>query len=292
MSTRFELPGFSGMLVHPEDAGYDETRAVFNGMIDRKPAVIAQCTSADDVVAAVNYARENALPLSVYGGMLAFPAERGAEILRAYREFVADAPDEVGSGLAFVCAPPEDFVPPEVQGQPIVGVVCCYAGPVEDGENAYKPMRDLGPALDLVGPMPYVALQSLLDGGAIKGMQNYWTADFYGELPDEAVDTLAGIATKPISPLTQIIVVPGGGAVARVRDDDTAFGERTAKFNIHYLSMWADPAETPANIAYTKDLNNAMKPWSTGGVYLNFIGDEGQARVESGFSAAKWQKLR
>ena len=87
-------------------------------------------------------------------------------------------------------------------------------------------------------------------------------------------------------------MVPGGGAVARVRDDDTAFGERTAKFNIHYLSMWADPAETPANIAYTKDLNGAMKPWSTGGVYLNFIGDEGAARVESGFGAAKWQRLR
>ena len=434
MSARSELPGFTGTLIHPDDAAYDEVRAVFNGMIDRKPAVIAQCTSADDVVAAVNFARENALPLSVYGGghgvtgaavcdagvvadlrtmkgitvdpaarvvraeagltwgefdaatqeyglavtggrvtstgiaglalgsgsgwlerkfgfvcdnlvkaevvtadgrkvvasadenadlfwglrggggnfgivtafhlhlhelgpiiyggMLAFPAERGAEILRAYREFVADAPDEVGSGLAFVCAPPEDFVPPEVQGQPIVGVVCCYAGPVEDGENAYKPMRDLGPALDLVGPMPYVALQSLLDGGAIKGMQNYWTADFYDELPDVAVDTLAAIATKPISPLTQIIVVPGGGAVARVRDDDTAFGERTAKFNIHYLSMWADPSETPANIAYTRDLNNAMKPWSTGGVYLNFIGDEGAARVESGFGAEKWQRLR
>jgi FAD/FMN-containing dehydrogenase len=433
-ATRFELPGFRGDLIHPGDAQYDEARAVFNGMIDRRPALIARCTSADDVVAAVNLAREQHLPLAVYGGghgvtgaavcdagvvvdmrgmkgmsvdpkarvaraeagltwgefdaatqdhglactggrvtttgiaglalgsgsgwlerkfgftcdnlvkaevvtadgrvvtasasenpdlfwglrggggnfgivtafhlqlhevgpivfggLLVFPAERGREILSFYRDFVRDAPPEVGSGLAFICAPPEEFVPKEVQGHPIIGVVACYAGPVDEGEIAYKPLRDLGPVLDMLGPMPYTIVQSLLDGPAIKGMQNYWTADFYDALPDDAIEILVEQATRPISPLTQIIVVPGGGVIADVPDDAMAFGQRRAAFNIHYLSMWADPAETEANIAYTRELNGKMKPWATGGVYLNFIGDEGPSRVEAGFGQEKWHRLR
>jgi FAD/FMN-containing dehydrogenase len=434
MSTRFNLANFRGSLIHPDDAEYDEARQVFNGMIDRKPAVIARCTSSADVAAAVGLAREQRLPLSVYGGghgvtgaavcdagvvvdlrgmrnvavdpeariaradggatwgefdaatqahelactggrvtttglagltlgsgsgwlerkfglvcdnlisaevvtadgrivtasetenadlfwglrggggnfgivtrfdirlhelgpivfggMLVFPSPVGRDLVRFYRDFVRDAPDEVGSGLAFICAPPEDFVPKEVQGMPVIGVVCCYAGPLEEGEAAYKPLRDFGPALDLLGPMPYVAVQQLLDGAAIKGTQNYWTADFYDDLPDEAVDMLVAKASKPVSPLTQIIVVPGGGAISRIDDDAMAFGNRDSRFNIHYLSMWADPADTETNIAYTRDISSAMKPWASGTVYLNFIGDEGASRVEAGFGPGKWQRLR
>lgn len=96
-------------------------------------------------------------------------------------------------------------------------------------------------------------------------MQNYWSADFLGELPDKAGDTLVDIATSPVSPLTQIILVPGGGAIARVPDDATVFGQRDAAWNVHYLSMWPDPADTERNIAYTRALATAMKPWSKGG---------------------------
>jgi FAD/FMN-containing dehydrogenase len=434
-TARFELPGFKGTLIHPGDNGYDDARKVFNGMIDRRPALIARCTCADDVAAAVNLAREERLPLAVHGGghgvtgaamcdagvvvdlrgmtgididvdgrrvraeagltwgefdaatqehglactggrvtttgisglalgsgsgwlerkfglvcdnlvkvevvtadgrimtasddenadlfwglrggsgnfgvvtafhlrlhelgpimlggMLVFPAEIGADLLRFYREFVRNAPDEVGGGLAFICAPPEDFVPKEVQGHPVIAVVCCYTGPVEEGEIAFKPLREFGPpALDLVQPMPYVALQSLLDGGNPKGLLNYWTADFYDDLPDEALDILVAKATQPVSPMSQMIVLLGGGAIARVDDDAMAFGQRQARFNIHYLSMWADRAETDKNIAYTKDLSGAMRPWSTGGAYLNFLGDEGQARVEAAFGQAKYTRLR
>src|SRR6185503_17507377 len=118
----------------------------------------------------------------VLGGMLLHPAAAASELLPFYREFMRNAPDEVGSGLAFITAPPEEFVPEPVRGQPVIGIVCCYAGPVEDGEVALKPLRDFGPGLDLVQPMPYVAVQQLLDPAAPKGMQNYWTADFYDEL--------------------------------------------------------------------------------------------------------------
>ncbi len=430
-----ELTGFAGDVLAPGDAGYDEARAVFNGMFDRKPALIARCTNADDVVAAVNLAREQSLPLSVYGGghgvtgaavcddgvvvdmrpmkgadvdvkaktvraeggltwgeldaatqehglavtggrvsttgvaglalgsgsgwlerslgftcdnllaaemvtadgrkvtasadenpdlfwalrggggnfgvvtafhlqlhpvgpivlggMLLFPAPMAGEVVPFFIDFMANARDEVGCGLAFITAPPEEFVPEPARGQPVIGVVCCYAGSIEDGEEALRPLREFGPpALDVVGPMPYVAVQQLLDAAAQEGTRNYWTADFYDELPEKAVDVLVQHATKPVSPLTQIILVPGGGAVARVPEEATAFGQRNAPWNIHYLSMWVDPADDDKNIEYTRELAGAMKPWSTGRVYLNFIGDEGIHRVEAAFGPEKFARLQ
>jgi FAD/FMN-containing dehydrogenase len=153
-------------------------------------------------------------------------------------------------------------------------------------------LREFGAALEMVQPMPYTAVQSLLDAANPKGRLNYWTADFYDALPDEAIDTLVEKATRPVSPFTQIIVVPGGGAIARVPEDAMAFGERDAAFNIHYLSMWEAPADTETNIAYTRDLAESMKRWSSGRAYLNFLGDEGMSRVEAAFGPTKWKRLR
>ncbi|MDQ3145358.1 MAG: BBE domain-containing protein [Actinomycetota bacterium] len=229
----------------------------------------------------------------VLGGMLMYPAPMAGDLVRFWRGFMATAPDEVGCALAFITAPPEEFVPEPVRGQPVVGAVICYAGPVEEGVEALRPLREFGPpGLDMVEPMPYVAVQQLLDPPNPKGMQNYWTADFMAELPDEAVDVFVGLATAPVSPLTQIILVPGGGALSRVDEEATAFGQRSAPFNIHYLSMWPDPADTEANIVYTRAIANAMKPWSTGRAYLNFIGDEGQGRVEAAFGPEKYARLQ
>jgi FAD/FMN-containing dehydrogenase len=228
----------------------------------------------------------------VYGGMLVFPPQRGVEIVRAYRDFVATAPDEVGSGLAFITAPHEDFVPEPARGHPAIGIICCYAGAAEDGPAAYAPLLDLQPVLAMVQPMPYVAVQQMIDAGNTKGRLNYWTGDFYEALPDEAIDVLVGIATQPVSPFTQIILVPGGGAVGRVPDDATAFSSRQAAFNFHFLSAWEDDGETQRNIDYTRGLAGALRPWSTGASYLNFLGDEGQARIEASFGAAKYARLR
>lgn len=212
---------------------------------------------------------------------------------RFYRDFMRDAPDEVGGGLAFITAPPEDFVPEPVQGHPVVGIVVCYVGPLEEGQEAIRPLREFGPpGVDLVQPMPYVALQRMIDPASPKGMQNYWTADFLAEVPDEAVDVLAEHATQPVSPLTQILLIPGGGAIARVDDDATAFGQRTAPWNVHYLSIWPDPAENERNIAYTWAIAAAMKPWTTGRSYLNFIGDEGLSRVEAAFGPERYARLQ
>jgi FAD/FMN-containing dehydrogenase len=228
----------------------------------------------------------------VWGGMLVYPPDRAVEVARAYRDFVLKAPDEVGSGLAFVTAPHEDFVPEPARGHPMVGIICCYVGRPEDGPAAYAPLLELEPAMAMVDVMPYTVVQQLIEGGNQKGALNYWTGDFYDELPDEALDTLCAIATQPSSPLNQIIVVPGGGAIARVDDEAMALGSRHAAFNLHFLGMWTDPADTDRNIDYIRNLAGSLKPWSTGAAYLNFLGDEGMSRIEASFGPAKFARLQ
>lgn len=199
------------------------------------------------------------------GGIFIWPAAMARDLVRFWRDFMRDAPDEVNVTPVFITAPPEEFVPAPARGQPVVAAMASYNGPVEDGEEALRPIREFGPpAVDLVQPMPYVALQQLLDPTTPKGLQNYWTADFLAELPDDAIDVWVSHATKPVSPLTQIVLAPGGGAIARVDEEATAFDARNAPFNVHYLSMWADPADTEKNIAYTRAIATAMKPWTTG----------------------------
>jgi Berberine and berberine like len=111
------------------------------------------------------------------------------DLLRFYRDFILSAPDEVCGGVAFITAPPEEFVPEPVRGQPVIGVVVLYVGDPAEGEEAFGPLREFGPpGLDMVQPMPYVAVQQLIDPANPRGRMNYWNADFYAELPDDAVD--------------------------------------------------------------------------------------------------------
>jgi FAD/FMN-containing dehydrogenase len=229
----------------------------------------------------------------VLGGMLMYPAAVAGDLVRFWRDFMTGAPDEVGSGVAFVTAPPLDFVPEPVRGRPVVGVFVCYAGDPATGAEVMAPLLGYGPpAVSMVQPMPYVAVQRLLDEGNPKGMRNYWTADFLAELADETVDTLVSHATAPCSPLSQVILVAGGGAIARVPDDATALGQRDAPWNVHYLSMWADPADDDLNIEHTRSMAQAMRPWATGRVYLNYIGEEGPGRVEAAYGPEKFARLQ
>ncbi len=375
-----------GSVVGASDADYDDLRKVFNGMVDRRPAAIVRCASSDDVAAAIRFARENDLPVAVYGGghsvtghgvcddglvidlrpmgdvevdpeaktcrvgggatwgpvdaatqehglavtggrvpgtgvagltlgsgsgwlerklgltcdsllsvevvtadgevltasedenpelfwgirggggnfgvvtsfefrlhdmgptlyggMLLYPGPMAADVLRNFRDFIADAPDEANGGVAMMTAPPEEFVPEPARGQPAVGVIICYAGPVEDAEEAMRPLTEFGPpALAMVGPMPYVQIQKLIEPGSPEGMRNYWSADFLSGLPDEAIEVLCRYhLTKP-SPLAQVILVPGGGAIGRVPNDAMAFGQREAPFNLHILTMWPEAVD-------------------------------------------------
>jgi FAD/FMN-containing dehydrogenase len=230
---------------------------------------------------------------TVLGGMLMYPAPMAAAVLANFRAVMADAPDEVGAGVVLLTAPPAEFVPEPVRGQPIVGMIVCYAGPIEHAEEALRPLREFGPpALDLVQPMPYTAVQQLIDPGYPAGMRNYWTGDFLAGLPDEAIDVLGRFHLSTPSPLTQIIILPGGGASARVPDGTMAIGDRRAPFNLHITSLWDDPAADAANIAWTRELGAAIKPFTTGRVYVNFIGDEGQERVVASFGREGYARMQ
>jgi FAD/FMN-containing dehydrogenase len=230
----------------------------------------------------------------VLGGMLIYPGFMARDVLRHWRDYMTDAPREVGTGVALITAPPEEFVPEEARGMPAVGVLVLYAGDPEEGARVLEPLTSFGPpAVNLVQPMPYVAVQQLLDPPNQKGMHNYWSGDFLTDFPDEAIDTYLAHAQPPVSPLTQIIIVAGGGAISDLDDGEMAFGNRAAPWNVHYLSMWPpDPSQDQLNIDFTRTLAAAMKPWTTGQVYLNFIGDEGLTRVESAYGPEKYARLR
>jgi FAD/FMN-containing dehydrogenase/pimeloyl-ACP methyl ester carboxylesterase len=427
--------GFHGDLVGPGDPDFDALRRVYNGMIDRRPALIARCRDARDVAAAVSVARDRGVPLSVYGGghnvtgnavcdggitidlrlmkridvdpdartcraeagltwgevdaatqhhglavtggristtgigglvlgggsgwieracgyavdnllaveivtadgniltasetenaelfwgtrggggnfgvatrfdlrlhpigptvlggILLWPAAMAPAVLRTFRDVMAGAPDAVGSGVALLTAPPEPFVPEGLRGQPAIGMIVCHTGSLEEGEDALQRLRGFGPpAVDLVQPMPYVALQRMLDASYPAGMRNYWTGDFLSGLPEAAIEVLCRLhGTRP-SPLTQMLVLPGGGAASRVPDGTMAIGQRDAPFNVHITSLWADVRDDAANVAWTRELSAALKPFTTGRVYVNFIGDEGRERVVASFGEEGYARLQ
>jgi FAD/FMN-containing dehydrogenase len=219
----------------------------------------------------------------VYGGQLAFPRFMAKQVIRAYRDFIENAPDEIGGAVALVCAPRMDPVPLPVQGMPVVAIVICYTGKVEDGPAAIKPLLDLNPVLNMVQPMPYVAVQDMLTAGMPAGRRNYWKADMYLELPDEMIDAIVDAAEHPLSEYTTIIIQPLGGQVHRVAEDNSAMGWRKAKWALHCLGMWEDPAQDDEQIAWVKNLGNAAKPWAQAGTYLNYLMDEGEQRVKDSF---------
>ncbi len=140
--------------------------------------------------------------------------------------------------------------------------------------------------------MPYVALQRLIDDDYPAGMRNYWTGDFLTGLPDELIEVLCRFHLSKPSAGTGILLLPGGGAGARVPDGTMAIGQRDAPLNIHVTSLWEDAQDDAANIAWTRELSAAIRPFTTGRVYVNFIGDEGQDRVVAAFGAEGYRRLQ
>jgi FAD/FMN-containing dehydrogenase len=225
--------------------------------------------------------------------MLIYPATQAPEVLSAFREFMADAPDELGAGAALITAPPAPFVPEPLRRKPALGIVVCYAGDPTEGERAIAPLREYGsPAADLVAPMPYTAVQQLIDPTMPPGLHNHWGGDFLAELPDDAIDAFCAAALTAPSPLTQILLVPGGGQLARVDDDAMAIGQRRAPWNTHLLTVWSDPADTARNRAWLRALQDAIAPYTTGHAWLNFLGDEGEHRVRRALGDGKYRRLQ
>jgi FAD/FMN-containing dehydrogenase len=414
-----------GPLLSPSDDGYDAARTVWNGMIDRRPALIARCAGAADVIAAVTFAREHHLLLAikggghnvagkavcddgllldlslmkgirvdpvaqtvraepgltwgevdaeaqafglatigvdvssvgiagvtvgggfgwlvrshglacdtlrsvdlvtadgrlltasatehpelfwsvrggggnfgvvtafeydlhpvrdVYGGPILFELSDAADVLRLYREFIRDAPEEFGGFPAWQIAPPLPFIPEDRQGEPFLIFVTCWAGSIEDGEAALKPIRDVAPVVaEHVGPMPYPAINSAFDGLVPAGLQHYWKANFVTELTDDAI--AAHLAHGPRVPTVNstVHIYPINGACHRVAPDATAFAYRDATFATVIAGMWPDPADNDANTAWVRGFYDATAPHSEAGGYVNFMAGDDQERIKDNY---------
>jgi len=230
----------------------------------------------------------------VMGGMLAFPRAQAREIIRAYRDFMEQAPKEVCGGLALITAPPEDFVPEPARGQPAVGIIFCYVGSPEEGEKQLqKLLEDLPePVLKMVQPMPYTALQQMLDAGNPHGIREYFKVDYLGSLPDEAIDVIVEQAEQLPAPFGQLILGPMGGAVGHTDSSTRALTIPDAPWAYFCLAMWMDPAEDERNRAWARGFADAMRAFGVGKALPNFIEpDEGNPRLRASYGEDKYDRL-
>ena len=431
--TKHLLRNFSGSVIVPDHPEYESARRVWNGMIDKRPALIARCTSATDVKAALAYAQAEGLPIAVrggahnvagnatidggmvidlsrmkdirvdarkrlafadpgltwgefdattqahglattgglvsttgiagftlgggigwlmrkhgltvdnlvaaelvtaegellrasesenkdlfwalrggggnfgivtrfeyrahpvtqvIGGLTLYPAVRAGAMLRFFREIADSAPDELTLLFAFLTAPPAPFVPEHLRMKPVAAIVLCYTGDLAEGERILKPIKAFGPpAVDLIGPMPYPALQAMLDAGAPAGMQNYWKAAYLPAVSDAAIDVLVEHSSRMRSPLSQVHLHQMGGAVARVPKEATAFVHRDAAYAMNIVGIWPDPAENEMHTRWAREFADAMAPHATGGVYVNFLGNEGKERVRAAYGGEAYARL-
>jgi hypothetical protein len=417
---------FRGALLRPGEEGYDEARRIWNGAIDRRPALIARCAGADDVAVAVRFAREHDLLVSVRGGghavaghavcdgglmidlslmkavrvdpeartaraaggllwreldaatqpfglattggiishtgiggltlggglghlmrrhgltvdnLLAvdlvtaegeamrvddgtepellwglrggggnfgiataleyrlhpvgpivvggpvfWRLEDAPKVLGLLREYAPGAPDELGITLTMMLAPPLPFLPPEQLGKPVLGLVLVWSGDPAAGRRAIAPLLGVAPPVaELVRPVSYLAIQTMLDGGAPHGRHYYWRSHRLPVLSDEVIEVFVDRVGSITSPFSQINGWAMGGAVSRVDPEATAVGEREVGFDISLAAAWppTDP-EPDRHTAWVREGWEALRPHSCG-VYVNFISDEGEAGVETAY---------
>ncbi|HEX7164887.1 MAG TPA: FAD-binding oxidoreductase [Trebonia sp.] len=228
----------------------------------------------------------------VLAGLAMFPFSRAPEILRAWRDWADAAPDEVSAACAVIVAPPEPFVPPELHGKPVLCIPVLYADDPDAGAAAVQPIKDLGPAVDHIGPMPYTAFQAALDPLAPWGCRTYSRGEYMPELSDAAISAFLAHAADPAvlgAPLCQMIVFRIGQAVAAVPDEATAFSHRDANYLFHPISVWTDPADDARLIAANRAFAAAMRPFSTGASYLNFTVEAD--RVRDAYGDDKYARL-
>ena len=220
------------------------------------------------------------------GGILIHRLDKAAEIIRFYDEFTRTTPDELGTFVAFVTSP---------EGERVMAIFVCYNGAIDKGERVLKPLREFGPPLaDTIGPMPYVQVQRMMDGAFPAGRQNYWKSNFLKALDPKAIDIIVEHVAKAPSPYSAVAIEQFSGAVNRVGMDDTAFNHRSSRYNLLIVGIWLDPAARVDNVKWVRDLWSAMEPYSSGGVYVNYLGqeaDEGTERIKSAYGPEKYARL-
>jgi len=237
--------------------------------------------------------RLNPLGPAVLAGPIFWPMADSPQVLRFYRDWIADTPDDLMTIVVHRMAPELDFIPPEIQGKPVVAVICCWAGDVEEGERVLRPLRSFGsPVLDLCEPKPFVEHQEMFDPSFPHGRWYYMRSCDVDVLSDEVIDLTVEHSMRIRSPLTAFPIWQMGGAVARVGEEETAFNGRQAghTFNITAITDSAEGFDEERE--WVRGLSSALEPHQSSSVYVNFLMQEGEDRVRDAYGEAKYERLK
>ncbi|HEY6598555.1 MAG TPA: FAD-binding oxidoreductase [Pseudomonadales bacterium] len=219
----------------------------------------------------------------VIGGMVLYPLSGARTVLRFWREYIATAPDALATQPAFLTTP---------DGVRVLAIIVCWGGSIAEGERVLAPLRTVGtPLADLIEVIPYVRMQALLETGFPPGMRNYWKSNFLSEFGDAAIDVLIDAFARVPSNTTAVAIEDVRGAVHRVDADSMAFPHRGEHFNLLIVGIWRDRDDDAAHIRWVRELWNAMQPFSSSRVYVNYLGEEGRDRIKEAYGEAKYARL-
>jgi FAD/FMN-containing dehydrogenase len=230
---------------------------------------------------------------TVAGGAIFFAGDDAEAVVRGWREWLPSCPDELTTLVNLATAPPAPFIPAAWHGKRVAAVVGLHCGTVEDGLDALAPLRQLAePVADLMGPLPYSAMQSLLDGLHPAGDGNYFKSHHMGDLPDAAIDSLLFAHRSVTSPMSEIHVHDLRGAVARQPAGGSAFPHRDAPYVLNVIGKWPGGGPGPEHVAWARDVVASLEEYGTGAAYVNFLGDATDSRgVREAYGAETYDRL-
>jgi FAD/FMN-containing dehydrogenase len=227
---------------------------------------------------------------TIYGGPIFYPADADRDLLRAFRDWAGSAPDEIMAVVNLTTAPPLPVIPEEWHGKKVAAFLAASIGPVDEGEALVRAIREVAePVADVLGPIPYQALQTLLDPLFPKGILAYFKATNLARLDDELIDRLGELHLAGPGPQCEIHVHQMGGAVGRVAEGATAFAERSMPFVLNAVTCWRDPDQGEAHTRWARSVIEAASEASTGRAYVNYLGDPGAA--PSAYGKEKYDRL-
>jgi FAD/FMN-containing dehydrogenase len=229
----------------------------------------------------------------ILGGAIAWRGEDARQVLDRYRDFSAAAPRELTSVAALRIAPPAPWLPKEIHGKPMAAIFICHTGSVEDGEMLLAPLRKFGqPVADIVTRRPYTQMQSLLDATQPKGRRYYWKSHYLAKLSGELNEVAVAHAARIVSPHSAILLFQVGGALNALPDEQSPAGNRDANYVLNVAGSWERPEDDEINMRWARECFEAMRPFSTGGTYVNFLTEEeGADRIEAAYGRANLDRL-
>ena len=229
---------------------------------------------------------------TVMAGLLFFPPESARSVISGWRTLTETMPDELTTLVNLATAPPVPFLPEAVHGKPIVAVGAMYSGTLESAEAAVAPLRTLAePIFDMVGPMPYVAMQQALDPLWAAGAQNYFTSELLEELPDGAIDTLLAQWTEKPSPESELHLQHVGGAIGRVAAEATAYSHRSAAYVVNIIAKATDGSDFAPHTDWARTTRTAVSRYGTDAMYVNFTGEATPDQIRASYPPATFARL-